>query len=108
AVLELDRARALARLEDDGMAAHLEHADLERRARAERRVEEHERDALALQVGRALRLARRLELGGVREDRFELGARPVQSRQKVARRFGHFGMLQIAVTPRESSSKLLR
>ena len=47
AVAELDGPRALAGLEHDGVAAHLEDADLERRARAERRVEEDERDALA-------------------------------------------------------------
>ena len=50
AVAVLDGPGALAGLEDDGVAAHLEDADLERRARAQRRIEEDERDALAREI----------------------------------------------------------
>ena len=91
AVAVLDGPGALAGLEDDGVAAHLEHADLERRASPQRRIEEDERDALAREVsgaGGRRGPPGRLELASVIEQLLELCPRPVERGQEVAWRGG--------------------
>jgi len=88
AVAVFDRPRALSRLEDDRVATHLEDANLERRARTQRRIEEDERHLLAVErlhaVTTRVLTPRRLQGRGVGEDLLELRARPVERRQKVA------------------------
>src|SRR5690606_23115201 len=71
AEVELDRPGVLARLQHDGVPAELERTELEAGAGAQRGVEEHQRDGLALQ-----RFAdrRALEAGGGGQQRVQLGA----------------------------------
>ena len=80
AEVELDRPRVLARLQHHRVAAELEGAELEAGARAQRRVEEHQRDRLALE--RVAQLVA-LEQRGLRQQRVELGAAPVLGVQEM-------------------------
>ena len=86
AEVELDGPCVLARLQHHGMAAQLERPQLEAGAGAHGRIEEHQRDRLALQ--RVTQLVLLVE-GGLGQQRIEVAAAPVLRVQEVL----HYGIL---------------
>ena len=80
AEVELDRPRILAGGKDDGMAAQLKRTQLEAGAGAHRRVEEHQRDALALErIAQLVALVQR----GLGQYGIQFGAAPVLGVQEM-------------------------
>src|SRR5690606_20870690 len=82
---ELDRPGVLARLQHHRVAAELERAQLEAGTGAQRGIEEHQRDRLALE---RVASGAALELGGPRQHRVEPGAGPVLGIEEVLHRVG--------------------